>query len=236
MTMAFLEIRDLEVFYGKACSLSSVSLTVEKGEIVGLIGPNGAGKSTLLDSILGLTHCNGQIFFNGTDLRKLTPAQIIGLGIGYAPERRNLFPFMRVKENLLVGAYRARKEMEKNLQMVFEMFPILEKRQNQEAGTQSGGEQQMLSLGRALMSNPKLLLVDEPTIGLAPLVCSEISKVLKDLKQRIGLTLIITEQNVNFALTLAEEIYLLETGKVKMKGVPEELKQEKYIKETYFGV
>ncbi len=234
--MAFLEIRDLEVFYGKACSLSNVSLTVEKGEIVGIIGPNGAGKSTLLDSIIGLTKCNGEIFFNGTDLRKLTPAQIIGLGIGYAPERRNLFPFMRVKENLLVGAYRARKEMEKNLQMVFEMFPILEKRQNQEAGTQSGGEQQMLSLGRALMSNPKLLMVDEPTIGLAPLVCSEISKVLKDLKQRIGLTLIITEQNVNFALTLAEEIYLLETGKVKMKGVPEELKQEKYIKETYFGI
>lgn len=234
--MAFLEIRDLEVFYGKACSISNVSLTVEKGEIVGIIGPNGAGKSTLLDSIIGLTKCNGEIFFNGTDLRKLTPAQIIGLGIGYAPERRNLFPFMRVKENLLVGAYRARKEMEKNLQMVFEMFPILEKRQNQEAGTQSGGEQQMLSLGRALMSNPKLLMVDEPTIGLAPLVCSEISKVLKDLKQRIGLTLIITEQNVNFALTLAEEIYLLETGKVKMKGVPAELKQEKYIQETYFGV
>jgi len=234
--MAFLEIRDLEVFYGKACSLSNVSLTVEKGEVVGIIGPNGAGKSTLLDSIIGLTNCNGQIVFNGTDLRKLTPAQIIGLGIGYAPERRNLFPFMRVKENLLVGAYRARKELSQNLKMVYELFPILEKRQNQEAGTQSGGEQQMLSLGRALMSNPKLLLVDEPTIGLAPLVCSEISKVLKDLKQRIGLTILITEQNVNFALTLAEEIYLLETGKVKMKGVPEELKQEKYIKETYFGV
>ena len=236
MTVAFLEIIDLKVFYGKACSLHNVSLSVEKGEVTGIIGPNAAGKSTLLDSILGLTHCNGQIFFKGIDLRRLTPAQIVGLGIGYAPERRNLFPFMCVKENLLVGAYRARKELPQNLQMVYELFPILEKRQNQEAGTQSGGEQQMLSLGRALMSNPKLLLVDEPTIGLAPLVCSEISKVLKDLKQRIGLTLIITEQNVNFALTLAEEIYLLETGKVKMKGVPAELKQEKYIKETYFGV
>lgn len=233
--MAFLKIRDLEAFYGKACSLSKVSLTVEKGETVGIIGPNGAGKSTLLDSIIGLTDCYGQILFDGNDLGQLTPTQIIGLGIGYAPERRNLFPFMSVKENLLVGAYRAKKELEKNLKRVFELFPILEKRQNQEAGTQSGGEQQMLSLGRALMSNPRLLLVDEPTLGLAPLVCLEIAEVLRDLKKHRGITIVITEQNVNFTLTLAEEIYLLETGRVKMKGKPEELKQESYIQETYFG-
>ena len=234
--MAFLEIKDLEVFYGKACSLHDVSLSVAKGEVIGIIGPNGAGKSTLLDSILGLTHCNGQIFFEGHDLRRLTSAQIVALGIGYAPERRNLFPFMRVEENLLIGAYRARKELSQNLKMVYELFPILEKRKNQEAGTQSGGEQQMVSLGRALMSNPKLLLVDEPTIGLAPLVCLEISRVLQDLKQKMGLTIVITEQNVNFALKLAGEIYLLETGRVKMKGRPEELGQEKYIQETYFGI
>ena len=234
--MAFLEIKDLEVFYGKACSLSKVSFTIEKGQIVSIIGPNGAGKSTLLDSIIGLTNCRGQIVFDGMDLSWLSPTKIIGLGIGYAPERRNLFPFMTVKENLLVGAYRAKKEIEKNLEMVFDMFPILEKRQNQEAGTQSGGEQQMLSLARALMSNPRLLLVDEPTLGLAPLICSEISRVLKDLRKRKEISIIITEQNVNFALTLAEEIYLLETGRVKMKGKPEELKQEKYIQETYFGI
>lgn len=234
--MAFLDVKDLEVFYGKACSLSNISLTVEKGEAVGIIGPNGAGKSTLLDSVLGLTNCNGEIFFDGTDLQQLTPAQIVGLGIGYAPERRNLFPFMTTKENLLVGAYRAKKETEKNLRLVFEMFPILEKRQKQEAGTQSGGEQQMLSLGRALMSNPRLLLVDEPTLGLAPLICSEISRVLGNLKKKKGISILITEQNVNFALTLSDKIYLLETGKVKIKGIPEELKQEKYIQETYFGV
>ncbi len=234
--MALLEIKDLTVFYGKACSLSNVSLTVEKGKIVGIIGPNGAGKSTLLDSIIGLTNCQGQILFDGKDLGKLTPTQIVGLRIGYAPEKKNLFPFMSVKENLLVGAYRARKELEKNLAMVFRLFPILEIRQNQEAGTQSGGEQQMLSLGRALMSNPRMLLVDEPTIGLAPLVCGEIAQVLKSLNQEEGITIVITEQNVNFALTLSEEIYLLETGTIKMKGRPDELKQETYIQETYFGI
>ena len=142
---------------------------------------------------------------------------------------------MSVKENLLVGAYRAKNELEKNLKRVFELFPILAKRQNQEAGTQSGGEQQMLSLGRALMASPRLLLVDEPTLGLAPLVCLEIADVLRDLKKQKGITIVITEQNVNFTLTLAEEIYLLETGSIKMKGKPEDLKQESYIQETYFG-
>jgi branched-chain amino acid transport system ATP-binding protein len=233
--MALLEVTDLSVFYGKACSLSNVSLSVEKGEVVGIIGPNGAGKSTLLDSIIGLTDWNGQIVFNGNDLKQLSAAETIRKGIGYAPEARNLFSYMAVKDNLLVGAYRAKDSKDKNLRMVFELFPVLEKRQNQEAKTLSGGEQQMLSLGRALMTNPKLLLVDEPTIGLAPLVCSEIADVLQELKQNRGMTIVITEQNVNFALTLAEEIYLLETGRMKMKGKPEELKQESYIQETYFG-
>jgi branched-chain amino acid transport system ATP-binding protein len=211
--MALLEVIDLNVFYGKACSLRNVSLSVEKGEVVGIIG----------------------LIFDGNDLRQLSPTEAIRTGIGYAPEARNLFPYMVVKENLLVGAYRAQESKEKNLRMVFELFPVLEKRQNQEAKTLSGGEQQMLSLGRALMTNPRLLLVDEPTIGLAPLVCSEIADVLLELKENRGITIVITEQNVNFALTLAEEIYLLETGHVKMKGKPEELKQESYIQETYFG-
>jgi branched-chain amino acid transport system ATP-binding protein len=142
---------------------------------------------------------------------------------------------MAVKDNLLIGSYRAKKDKEKNLKLVYELFPILAKRQNQEAKTLSGGEQQMLALGRALMSSPRLLLVDEPTIGLAPLVCKEIARVLKSLNQEKGITIVITEQNVNFALTLSEEIYLLETGTIKMKGRPDELKQEKYIQETYFG-
>jgi len=233
--MAFLEIQNLEVFYGKACPLHDVSISVEKGEIIGIIGPNGAGKSTLLDSIIGLTHCHGKILFDGTNLRQLRSTEIVRLGIAYAPEARNLFSYMGVKDNLLIGAYRAKANKEKNLQMVYDLFPILAKRGNQEAKTLSGGEQQMLSLGRALMSNPRMLLVDEPTIGLAPLVCKEIAQVLKSLNQEKGITIVITEQNVNFALTLSEEIYLLETGTIKMKGRPDELKQETYIQETYFG-
>jgi len=233
--MAFLEVKNLEVFYGKAFSLHNVSISVEEGEVIGIIGPNGAGKSTLLDSIIGLTNRSGQIIFAGTDLQRLSPTEIVRLGIAYAPEARNLFSYMAVKDNLLIGSYRAKKDKEKNLQLVYELFPILAKRQNQEAKTLSGGEQQMLALGRALMSNPRLLLVDEPTIGLAPLVCKEISHVLRNLNQAKGITIVITEQNVNFALTLAEEIYLLETGRMKMKGRPDELKKEKYIQETYFG-
>ena len=233
--MAFLEVKDLEVFYGKACSLHKVSISVEKGTIIGIIGPNGAGKSTLLDSIIGLTHCHGEISFDGTDLRQLAATEIVRRGIAYATEARNLFSYMGVKDNLLIGAYRARRNKEKNLRMVYDLFPILAKRGNQEAKTLSGGEQQMLSLGRALMSNPRMLLIDEPTIGLAPLVCKEIAQVLKSLNQENGITIVITEQNVNFALTLSEEIYLLETGTIKMKGSPDELRQETYIQETYFG-
>ena len=233
--MAFLEVEDLEVFYGKACSLHKVSISVAKGAIIGIIGPNGAGKSTLLDSIIGLTDCHGKIIFDGTNLRQLASTEIVRQGIAYAPEARNLFSYMKVKDNLLVGAYRARRNKEKNLQMVYDLFPILAKRGNQEAKTLSGGEQQMLSLGRALMSNPRMLLIDEPTIGLAPLVCKEIAQVLKNLNQEKGITIVITEQNVNFALTLSEEIYLLETGSIKMKGRPDELRQETYIRETYFG-
>jgi branched-chain amino acid transport system ATP-binding protein len=234
--MALLEITDLEVFYGKARSINGVSLRVNEGQIVGIIGPNGAGKSTLLDTILGLTDHKGSIRFDNSDLSRLSTAQIVKLGIGYAPERRNLFPFMNVRENLLTGAYVARDQLQANLQRVFELFPRLEERQNQEAATQSGGEQQMLSLGRALMANPKLLLVDEPTIGLAPRVCKDIATVLQNLNQQAGLTIVITEQNVNFAMSLAEEIHLLETGRVRMTGTADELRNEQYIKETYFGI
>ena len=233
--MALLEISNLDVFYGKAQSLHGVTLNVDAGKIVGIIGPNGAGKSTLLDSVLGLTTRNGQIRFDGADLTKMAPAKIVGLGIGYAPERGNLFPFMGVRENLLVGAYNARDRIDENLRMVFDLFPVLEERQTQETHTQSGGERQMVSLGRALMTNPKLLLVDEPTIGLAPKVCLDIAAALKQLNEKMGLTIVITEQNVNFAMSLAQEIFLLETGQIRLSGTPEELMQEAHIKETYFG-
>ena len=169
--MTLLSIKDLDVFYGKAQALHGVSLDVSAGTIVAIIGPNGAGKSTLLDSIVGLTKRQGQITFDGRDITRMAAAKIVRLGIGYAPERGHLFPFMGVKENLLVGAYNKRDEIESNLRKVFDLFPGLEQRQKQESATQSGGERQMLSLGRALMSSPKLLIVDEPTIGLAPRVC-----------------------------------------------------------------
>jgi len=233
--MALLEITNLEAYYGKARSLHGVSMNVEAGTIVGIIGPNGAGKSTLLDSIMGLTTTVGGIRFDGQDLSGVTSARIVAQGIGYAPERGNLFPFMGVRENLLVGAYRSRERIAENLRMVYDLFPVLEARQDQETGTQSGGERQMVSLGRALMTSPKLLLVDEPTIGLSPKVCLDIAAALRRLNEQTGLTIVITEQNVNFAMSLAQEIHVLETGEIRLSGSAEELKNEDYIKEAYFG-
>ena len=233
--MALLSIGDLDVFYGRAQALHGVSLAVEAGRIVAVVGPNGAGKSTLLDSIIGLTRRRGRIEFEGRDISRMAPARIVRLGIGYAPERGNLFPFMGVKENLLVGAYRKRDAIEENLRTVFDLFPRLEERQNQETATQSGGERQMASLGRALMSSPKLLMVDEPTLGLAPKVCLDIAAVLRDCNERLGLTIIITEQNANFAMSLAQEVYLLETGRIGDKRTPDELRESADIASAYFG-
>ena len=233
--MTLLSITDLDVFYGKAQALHGVSLDVTAGEIVAIIGPNGAGKSTLLDSILGLTKRQGSITFDGQDITRMAAAKIVRLGIGYAPERGHSFPFMGVRENLLVGAYRKRDEIDANLAKVFGLFPRLEERQKQESATQSGGERQMLSLGRALMSSPKLLIIDEPTMGLAPRVCQEIAAVIRDLNQQTGLTVVVSEQNVNFAMSLAGQGYLLETGRVREKGTPEDLRQKLDIAETYFG-
>jgi len=233
--MSLLEINDLDVFYGKAQALHGVSLEVPAGKIVAIVGPNGAGKSTLLDTILGLTKRQGRISFDGTDVTRMAPTKIVRLGIGYAPERGNLFPFMGVKENLLVGAYRKRDEIDANLRMVYDLFPRLEERKYQETVTQSGGERQMASLGRALMSSPKLLMVDEPTIGLAPKVCLEIAAALRELNKKLSLTLLITEQNVNFAMSLAEEVYVLETGQIKEHGSPAELAKSSGIAESYFG-
>lgn len=233
--MAFLEVKDLEAFYGKAQALKGVSFSVEKGECIGIVGPNGAGKSTLLDSIIGLTHWQGEIIFGGVSLHGLHPREIIKLGIGYAPERGNLFPYMNVKENLLVGAYLARDKMGESFRAVFEMLPLLDERQKQQAGTLSGGERQMLSLGRAWMSDPRLLLLDEPTLGLAPIVISKIATTIEDLKKR-GATIIIAEQNVSFTAAHAERLYLLERGQLTMGGTAQELQREEYIKKTYFGV
>jgi len=233
--MALLEVKDLEAYYGKARALSGITFSMEKGECVGIIGPNGAGKSTLLSSIVGLTDWRGQITFDGVDTHKLNPTKIVRLKIGYAPERGNVFSYMNVKDNLLVGGYDARDDIDRNLETVFELFPVLKVRQKQDAGTLSGGERQMLSVARVLMSSPKLMLLDEPTLGLAPIVISHISKAIENLKG-MGFTVLITEQNALFTLKHSQRIYLLERGQFAMEGTPEQLQEEDYIRQTYFGI
>lgn len=233
--MSYLEIKSLSSFYGKAQALSNVSLSVEKGEIIAIVGANGAGKSTLLDSIMGMVKQKGTISFDDKTISGKSTSHIVKQGIGYAPERFSLFPYMSVKDNLLVGAFTAREKTKDNLAQVYSLFPRLAERETQETATQSGGERQMVSLGRALMSSPKLLLVDEPTIGLAPKVCNEIAVSLRRMRDDFGLTVVITEQNANFAMTLAERIYVLEAGKMQIEGTVEELKSDNRLIEAYFG-
>lgn len=233
--MAILEIENLSAFYGKAQALHDISLKVDEGDVIALIGANGAGKSTLLDSIMGLTKTTGDMRFDGASLVGKPTGHVVQKGIGYAPERFNLFPFMSVRDNLLVGSYTARDDVEKNMEMVHALFPRLAERENQETSTQSGGERQMVSLARALMTSPKLLLVDEPTIGLAPKVCLEIAEVLRRLRSEFGLTVVITEQNANFAMTLAEQVYVLESGHVTASGTPKELADDANLAQAYFG-
>ena len=233
--MAHLDIQNLYAYYGKAQALSDVSMRVEKGEIIAIIGANGAGKSTLLDSIIGLTKSTGKIALGGVDILGKPSAEIVRMGVGYAPERFNLFPYMSVQDNLLVGAYTARTSIAENLARVNALFPRLAERKDQETHTQSGGERQMVSLGRAMMSAPSLLLVDEPTIGLAPKVCKEIADVLVRMRDEFGTTIMITEQNANFALSIAERLYVLESGRVSASGTSEELMQKADLMQAYFG-
>ena len=233
--MPAIEIDNLSAFYGKAQALSRVSLQVDKGEVIAIVGANGAGKSTLLDSIMGLVSCTGTIRLNGSDVSGKSSSYMVESGLGYATERFNLFPYMTVRDNLLVGAHTARADVEKNIATVEKLFPRLAERKNQETATQSGGERQMVSLGRALMTSPEILLVDEPTIGLAPKVCLEIAEVLRKLSAELGLTVIVTEQNANFALSLAQRLYVLESGKVTATGTAEELSQDDTLVKSYFG-
>ena len=234
--MAFLEIENLSAFYGKAQALHNVSFDVEEGSAIALIGANGAGKSTLLDSIMGLTEMTGDMRFDGLSIVGKSAAYVVKLGIGYAPERFNLFPYMTVRDNLLVGSYTARDDIENNMDMIHTLFPRLAEREEQETSTQSGGERQMVSLGRALMTSPRLLLVDEPTIGLAPKVCLEIAEVLRRLRGEFGLTVVMTEQNANFAMTLAEKVYVMESGHIAASGTPTELANDERLAAAYFGI
>ena len=235
MSRPLLEISGLSAYYGKAQAVFDVSVEVGRGEIVAIIGANGAGKSTLMDSIMGLTRTSGEIRLEGTALTGLATSQIVRAGVGYAPERAHLFPFMSVRDNLLVGAYTARDRIDDNLALVHRLFPRLKERERQETATQSGGERQMVSVGRALMTAPRLLLVDEPTIGLAPKVCDDIAAALRRLNAETGLTIVIAEQNVNFALTLASRIHVLETGRLVRSGTADELASDPAVAAAYFG-
>ena len=235
-----LKIRNLKSYYGSLRVLKGVSLHIEEGEIVALIGANGAGKSTLLHSIVGLIpRKEGEIYFGQQDIIQCSPREIVIRGISLIPEGRQLFSPMTVRDNLILGAYqRYRKEdrgkIREDLEEVLERFPILRKREKQMAGTLSGGEQQMLAIGRALMSRPRLLLLDEPSLGLAPLIAAEIFRIISHLCQE-ETTVLLVEQNVRAALKIANRAYVIETGKIVLEGTPEELLGNKEIKRAYLG-
>jgi len=236
--MALLEVEGIDVFYGELQALWGVSLKVDEGEFVALIGPNGAGKTTTLKAISGLLKpAKGQIVFDGKDITGLPPHTIAAMGIAHVPEGRQIFPGLTVLENLKIGAYvrRAREKFEESLEFVFSLFPRLKERRNQIAGTLSGGERQMLAIARGLMSRPKLLMLDEPSLGLAPKLVLEVMDTLKRLHGE-GLTILLVEQNVKYALELADRAYVLETGRVVMEGPGRELLEDPRIKSAYLGI
>ena len=238
MTEALLKLEKLEVNYGPVRALKNVSLEVNAGEVVALLGANGAGKSTTLKAISALVKAkSGSITYGGQTISKLNPTQIVGLGIAHSPEGRRVFPGMTVLENLRVGASQRRdkENIANDLERMFTMFPILRERKSQTAGTLSGGEQQMLALARALMNRPKMLLLDEPSLGIAPLIVRQIFATLKNLKQA-GTTILLVEQNVNIALELADRAYVLRTGEIVLEGSTSELRQDsERVAQAYLG-
>lgn len=233
-----LEVNHINVFYGQIQVLWDVSLHVDNGEMVAILGPNGAGKSTLLKTILGMNHPkSGSISYEGKRIDNLPPHKIIEAGIYYVPEGRRIFPDLTVIENLELGAItkKSLKMKEENLKFVYRIFPILKEREKQIAGTLSGGEMQMLALGRGLMSVPKLLMIDEPSLGLAPKVLTHIFKVIKEVNER-GVAVLIVEQNVHQTLALCNRAYVLENGRVVLFGGAKELANNDYIKRSYMGL
>jgi len=234
-----LKVQDIETYYGSAQALKGVSLEVEKGELISLLGANGAGKTTLLRTISGLIEPKrGTIEFDGQRIDRLGAEEIVRLGISHCPEGRKLFPQMTVFKNLALGAYVRRDDqraIEETRQEIFSLFPVLKDRQGQLAGTLSGGEQQMLVIGRGLMSRPKLLLLDEPSLGIAPLLVARIFEVIKDINQR-GTTILLVEQNAAVALNIAHHGYVLETGEIILSGEARQLLSEEKVKQAYLGV
>lgn len=230
-----LEIKDLHVNYGAVHALNGVSMTVNDGEIVSLIGANGAGKTTTLRTITGLEKAaSGSITFDGHDLRKTEPSKIITLKLAHVPEGRHIFPQMTVEENLEMGAFTDPADMAKTMADVYERFPRLKERKRQLAGTLSGGEQQMLAVARALMSRPKIIMMDEPSLGLAPLVVKGIFEIIQEINKQ-GVTVLLIEQNANMALKIADQAYVMQTGTITMSGTGRELAENEEVKAAYLG-
>jgi len=233
-----LDIKDLVVHYGGICALNQVSLHVNKGEIISVIGANGAGKSTLMKSIVAVkSFTSGAITFEGQPLKK-EPHDVIKDGITLAPEGRRIFSPLSVRENLMVGAYTRtdRREIESTMEEIFELFPRLKERINQRGGTLSGGEQQMLAVGRALMSRPKLLMLDEPSLGLAPIVINLMFETIVRLNQQLGLTILLVEQNASLALEICQRAYVLKTGTINMEGTGQDLLHDERVMQSYLGI
>lgn len=235
--MAMLEVKDLNVHYGVIHALKGISLEVRQGEIVALIGANGAGKTTLLHAISGIQKkSSGDILFEGSSLNKAGARKIVSRGITQVPEGRRIFSGMSVYENLMMGAF-LRKDKEgikADLKNIYSRFPILEKRSRQDASTLSGGEQQMLAMGRALMARPKILLLDEPSMGLAPILVKEIFRIIREINEQ-GTTILLVEQNARMALSIADRAYVMETGNIVLSGTGEELAQSPDIQKAYLG-
>lgn len=232
-----LEVKNLSVHYGMIQAVRNVDFTVNEGEIVSLIGANGAGKSTILKTLSGLIHpSEGEIVYLGENIALTSAKKIVEKGLVQVPEGRHVFPGLTVKENLELGAFlrKDKEEIQKDMEAVFERFPILKERKDQDAQTLSGGEQQMLAMGRALMSRPKLLLLDEPSMGLAPIFIREIFKIIQEI-QKTGTTVLLIEQNAKMALSISNRAYVLETGSVVLSGTGQELLESDEIQKAYLG-
>lgn len=233
--MYLLEVKEIRVLYGKAIALNGLSIHLKPEELVGVVGPNGAGKSTLLRAISAVVPVEGEILFKGKRIDGLKPHEIIRMGIIHCPERRQLFSESTVAENLEMGAYlrKDKGQIQKDLARVYEQFPILEKRHTQVSGTLSGGEQQMLAIGRSLMSKPQLLMMDEPSMGLSPMVKNDLADKIVDI-WKSGITVLVVEQDASLALELTQRVYILEHGKVGLEGASKDLMNNEEVKRIYF--
>ena len=235
--MAMLEVKDLQVYYGMIQAIKGISFEVNQGEVIALIGANGAGKTTTLHTVTGLiSPKSGQVLFEGKDITKTPAHKIVSMGMAHVPEGRRVFAELSVYENLRMGAYtrKDKAEIEETLKSVYKRFPRLRERKNQVAGTLSGGEQQMLAMGRALMSKPRIILMDEPSMGLSPIMVNEIFDIIRAVSES-GTTVLLVEQNAKKALSIADRAYVLETGKIVLSGDAKELLEDDSIKKAYLG-